>query len=151
VVTAQDGYKTRIRLEEWRAAIRRISQPRVCIRTPISIQTRSVGGGIDHPEAVVFRQKGVLKYHSRLQVVDAFHVRDLGATAGIGQPTSLANGLALDIRLEVGERIAARVVVVSILAHPPSQREHGVGIEEARPSGRNVNRLDLRTLIGGAY
>ena len=123
--------------------------PGLVYATPVCIQTRSIGSGIDDAEAVVFGQECVLEKDSRLQVVDAFRVSDLGANAGVGQPASLADGLELKIRHEVGERIAARVVVVSILAHPAAQREHGLVIQQAGPGGRNVHRLDLRTLIGG--
>ena len=52
---------------------------------PSALKQTALEVGSTIPEAVVFRQESVLKYHSRLDVVDAFHVSDLGARPGIGQ------------------------------------------------------------------
>lgn len=73
----------------------------------------------------------MLENHPRFDVVDALHVREFSANAGIGQIASLANALKLQIRLKVGKGIAAGVIVVAITAHPSPHGEHGIVREEA--------------------
>ena len=99
-------------------AIRRIGQRRVGVGTSVRVKANRVKGGIDDPEGVVFRQKGVLEVDSRLQVVDAFHVRDSRARPGVGERAILANGLELKIRRKVGKGVRARVIVILIAAEP---------------------------------
>ena len=75
-----------------------IGQARVGVRASVRIQARSISGGIDDSEGIVFGQKRVLKYDSRLEVVDALYVSDYRRDPGIGERAILANGLELQIR-----------------------------------------------------
>ena len=100
------------------------------------------------PKLVVLVEERLLIGDSRLQVVDSFHVGNIGTKAGVGQRPVLTHGLLLKIGREIGKRIAARIIVVLVPPHESAEREHGVGIEQARPRRRDVEGLDLRTLVG---
>ncbi len=54
----------------------------------------------------------------------------------------------MKIRREIGERIAAGIVVVLIAADESAEREDGIGIDQPRPRRRDVEGLDLRALVG---
>ena len=56
----------------------------------------------------------------------------------------------MQIGEEVGKRVAAGIVVVSIAADKSSHSEDGVGADQADPRRGNVERLDLSMLIGRA-
>ena len=57
-----------------------------------------------------------------------------------------ADGLPLQTGREIGERIGARVIVVLVSPHEGAESEYRVA-EQSSPRGRNVEGLDLRTLV----
>jgi len=67
----------------------------------------------------------------------------------IGEGAVLHDGFVLD-RTEVGERVAARVVVVGVAAHKCTEVEYGVRADRAGVGGRDVVGENLRALIGVA-
>ena len=91
------------------------------IRAPVRIQTHRIERRIDNPEAVLLRQDGILPSNSRFDVVHALDDRYAGAKAQVCQPAILADGVGLETRNEIGERIGARVIIELILpAKPPN-------------------------------
>src|ERR1700691_5853876 len=70
--------------------------------------------------------------------------------AGVGERALLAGGFLLQVRgTEVCERIVAAVVIELVAANECAERKHGRGIDQARPSGRDVVGANLGALIGG--
>src|ERR1035437_5211159 len=89
----------------------------------------------------------MLESGARLQVVDAFHIRNTRTEAGIGQRTVLSHRLFLQIWREIVEWVGAGVIVVLVAADESAQGENRIGAEDASPGRRNIEGLDLRTLI----
>ena len=83
--------------------------------------------------------------------MNALHVRHACASARIRQRAILAHGFLLEIRrTEIGERIAARVVVVGVASHVEACGEDRRRTDQMIPRGRDVERADLGALIRGA-
>ena len=150
VVTSQQWIEAGIRRQR-PAALRGIRQARARIGAAIRIQAHRIRGWIHNSESILFRQDRVCVGNSRLHVVDALDVRYGRVQAEVGQRAVLADGLELQIGLQVGERIIARIVVVLILPHKAPEREYRVRVHQPRPGGRHVERPDLGPLIRGAY
>ena len=81
------------------------------------------------PKLVVFVEERLLVRGSRLEVVNALHVGDIRTKARVGQRPVLADGLRLQVRGEIGERIGAGIVVVLIAPHESAEGKHGVGAD----------------------
>src|SRR5579863_6685069 len=79
--------------------------------------------------------------------MDALHVGDVGAKAGIFETSTLTEGLGLEVRAEIVKRIAARIVVILIFPQEAAKCEHGICTDHAGPGWRDVERLNLRALI----
>src|ERR1700729_954256 len=80
------------------------------------------------------------------------HVREIGARARIGECAELGDALPLQARWpEVGERIIARIVVVTVAPDEGSECKYGVGAEDVRPRGCDVEGADLRALVRWPY
>ncbi len=80
--------------------------------------------------------------------MNAFHVRDAGAEARIGQSPILSGGFGLQIRRQVSKWIGARIVVVVIAPHKSAHIQHRRLIQQPGPGRSDVERLDLRPLVG---
>ena len=107
-------------------------------------------GWIDNRQAVVLVQERLLVVDACLQVMDALHIRDVGAKAGIGQRSILADGLRLEIGSIIGEGICARIVVVLIPPHVGAQGKQSCVTEQVVPRRGDIEGLDLRALVRGA-
>ncbi len=116
---------------------------------PLASRQGAFSNGSTIPKLRVLVQKSLLIGGSHLDVVDAFHIGDIRAQAGVGQRPVLADGFLLD-GAEVGKRIVAGVVVVLVAPDKAAQREHRIGIERPGPRWRDVEGLDLRALVGRA-
>ena len=72
-------------------------------------------------------QDGLLVHRSGFKGVHTAYERDVGMHPGIGQGALLRDALALQVhRPKVGKGIAARVVVVRVLADIRTEVEHGI-------------------------
>jgi len=101
------------------------SSPGQVVRRKVGIDGGACGvveRRIDDAELVVFVQKRLLIGDPRLHVVDTLHIGDIRTNSGICEGTVLAHGLRLQIGREVGEWVAARIVVVLI---PPDESPQG--------------------------
>ena len=86
-----------------------------------------VVGGIDHAQVVVFAQEGLSVLRADLDVVDALGVGEVRVDAGVGEGAVLGDGGGLQIcGTEIGEGIAAGVVVVFVSADEGAQVEDHV-------------------------
>ena len=72
-------------------------------------------------------------------------------SAEIGQPAILPDGFGLKTRNQIGERVIAGIIVELILPRKTSQGKYGIRIDHMRPSWRNVEGSDLRSLIRRSY
>src|SRR5260370_25940417 len=84
---------------------------------------------------------------SRLHVVNAFHIGDIGTEACICQLPALTEGLRLEVRSQIVIGVRARVIVKLISPHKATERKQRRGTDQARPSGCNVEGPDLGALI----
>jgi len=98
---------------------------------------------------VVLGEKSLLVGRSHFQIMDAFAYEISDTQASVGQRPVLTDRLLLD-RPQIGERIAAWVVVVLSRRIKPPRVNTAVGLEHACPGRRENSRLDLRALVGGA-
>ena len=92
---------------------------------------------------VVLVQKSLLIGDAPFHIVNALHIGKVGADTGIGERPVLIEGFRLECRREVGEWIAARVVVEVIAADESAQREHGGAVQQPSPRRRDVEGFDL--------
>ncbi len=71
---------------------------------------------------------------------------------GICQGAVLPNRGGLQVgRSQIGQRIAAGIVVIVVPADKSAQLEDRVIADDARISGRNIEGPDLRALVGVAH
>src|SRR5260221_10991957 len=84
---------------------------------------------------------------SRLHVVNAFHIGDIGTEACICQLPALTEGLRLEVRSQIVKGVRAREIVKLISPHKATERKQRRGTDKARPSGCNVEGPDLVSLI----
>jgi hypothetical protein len=98
---------------------------------------------------VILRQESLLVGRSRLYIVNAFDVRDVGQSTCIRQTSVLINRFLLDGG-QVRKRIVAGVVVVAIMPDISAKGKDHVRIDQACPGRGDVVGLDFRALIGGA-
>src|SRR6202044_494171 len=104
---------------------------------------------IDDGEMEALIEKRLLIGDSCLDVIDAFHVVDVGAQSGVGEGPVLADGFLLKVgRTEISERISAGIVIVGIAADKSAEVEQGGRIDGSGPGGSDVKGFDLRALIG---
>ena len=104
---------------------------------------------IHHAQAVVLPQKGLPVLRAGLDVIDSLDISDVGMDCGIGQCAVLRDRRSLQVgRSQVGQRIAAGIVVILIPADKGSQVEDRIIADDARISWRNVESPNLRALIG---
>jgi len=83
-----------------------------------------------------------------LDLVNPFHIGEIGTQSRVGERTVLTHGLSLKTRgPEVREGIAAGIVVVIVAAHKRSQRIDGVRIQHMRPRRSDVERSNLGDLV----
>ena len=148
VVAAEQRHKAGIRLQH-PGALLRIGQRGRQVEASVRIQTDGIERGIDNPEAVTLRQKGLSVVDSHLQVVMALGVRHVRVGGRIHQTAVLADSLSLEIGREIGKRIPARVVVILIPPHGHAEGKRRARIEQAHPGWRDVVGSDFRTLILG--
>ena len=73
--------------------LRQIGESRVRVGRTIGIQARRVEGRIDDAEAVPLSKKGLLIDAPDLDVVNAFHIGERGAGAGVRQSSILPDRL----------------------------------------------------------
>src|SRR5258705_6204331 len=85
---------------------------------------RSKELGIDDAYRVVLREESVLIGGSDLQVMGAFHIRQVRVSTGIGQRSILARARALKESAEIVERIGTGVVIVSVSAHKTANGQY---------------------------
>ncbi len=91
-------------------------------------------GRIHNAEFVILVEKGLFVGCPYLQVVDAFHVRDIRTKAGIGQGPVLTHGLGLKTSgSEIGKWVGAGVIVILIAPNKGAQSEHGCVVKQSRP------------------
>jgi hypothetical protein len=55
----------------------------------------------------------------RFNIVDALHMGHVGAKADVLEGSALSEGFGLEVRAEVVERVAARMVIVLVLRPKP--------------------------------
>ena len=135
-----------------RAALRRIVEARIAHEhwNSVCIEARRVECGIDDSEVIVLGEKCLLVHCSGFHVVNALHVRHTRASARIRQGAILAYGLLLEVRgPEIGEGIAAWIIVVRVAPHVKARGQHGVGTDQVIPSWRDVECADFGALIRG--
>src|SRR5580704_2227355 len=84
---------------------------------------------------------------SRLDVVNAFHIRDIRAKACIGEFPVLAESLRLKVRSQIVKGVRARVVVKLIPTYKTAKRKHRGRPDQTCPGRRDVKRPNLRALI----
>src|SRR5260370_36598038 len=84
---------------------------------------------------------------SRLHVVNAFHIGDIGTEACICQLPALIEGLRLEVRSQIVIGIRARVIVKLISTHTATERKQRRETANARPSGWNVESPTLGASI----
>ncbi len=101
---------------------------------------------IDEANLEVLPQKRLLIHPAELQIVDALGIRDIAMHARIRKRALLRHALLLD-RPKVIQRIVARIVVVRIAPHVWPKVEGHRRANRARITRRNIDRLDLRTLV----
>src|SRR5260221_6357050 len=134
-------------------ALRRVVEPRVAdkYRDAVSVQARRVERWIDNAKVEMLSQKCLLISNSKLNVVDALHVREIGADPGIGQRPILRDRFLLKVRrTKIREWVLAGIVIESVPPHPAAKTEDCCRIDHSRPGRRNVEGLDQRALISGA-
>ena len=113
------------------AALGRVGDGGIGIGAPVSVETNSIQGRIHDAQPVVLIQKRLLIRGSQLDVVDAFHVGEIGAEAGVGELSGPGRWFAIcNAGRQIGEGIGAGVVVVLIAANESAEGEDGVGTEE---------------------
>src|ERR1700686_5064882 len=86
ILSKRCGIKTLVGRRR-RPALRRVVEPRVAdkYRDAVCIQTRRVNRRIDDSEIEMFGQKCLLIRSSELNVINALHVGEIGAEAGVSQ------------------------------------------------------------------
>ena len=103
------------------------------------------------PKLIISREESLLIGGSRLQVVNTFHVGNIGTHSHVRKPAVLGQCFLLEIRGEIGKWIVAGIIVELIMPHERAQRKHRVGIQQMRTCGSNVESLDLRALVCWAH
>src|ERR1700685_1728777 len=99
-----------------------------CIRS-YSGYAGCVEGWIDDPKSVVLIEKCLFVGGSSLDLVNPFHIGEIGTQSRVGERAVLTHGLSLKTwGPEVRERIAAGIVVVIVAAHERSQGIYGIRI-----------------------
>ncbi len=74
--------------------------------------------------------------------MNSLYVRDVAHRARIGERAVLCDRFLLR-RRKVGKGISAGIIVVTVVAHVAAKGQNCVGIEQARPSRRDIVGLDL--------
>jgi len=113
----------------------------------LCIQTRRVQRGIDDAKKVILVEKSGLVGDAGLGVMRLADVGVVGAQAGVGERAVLAQRLLLDGAV-VSKSIVRRIVVVRVAADEGTGVEHGAVVQHPGDSGREVQRTDLRALVG---
>src|SRR6202012_5866661 len=98
---------------------------------------------VDDRQLVVLPQKRLRVVRTKLDIVAPPHIRDIGMYPGVGERTVLSNGLVLDWP-GIGQRIAARIVVVLVSSDVRPEVEDGVASDGVGIGGGNVEGPDLR-------
>ena len=131
-----------------RCALRGTGEP--VYRVLVCIHAGRVQYRIDNSEPVSLPKEGLSILGPRLHRVHSSRIGNICVNAGIGQSSSLRNRFALN-RPEIRQRIAARVVAVSIFPDVRTESEYGMRPEDLGKCRRNVEGLDLGVLIGIAH
>src|SRR5260370_39828971 len=99
----------------------------------------------------MFGQKGLLIRNSKLNVVSALHVGQIGTHTSVGQRPILGNGLLLQIGgTEIGEWIVAGIVIENVPPHPAAETKDSSRIDHSSPGRSDVEALDQRAPVGGS-
>ena len=120
VVAAQQRIVAGIRLQ--RAGARSgIGDQRVGVGAAIGVEADRIERRVHDPERVVLGENRVLPRDPALDVVDAFHVGEIGVRPQVGQPAVLPDAGGLQVGDEIGERVVARIIVVLVLPREPAR------------------------------
>src|SRR6202158_2844325 len=134
-------------------ALRCVVEPRVAnkYRDAVCVQTRRVDRRIDDSEIEMFGQKRLLIRNSKLNVVHALHVGQIGTHPSVGQRPILRNGLLLQIGgTEIGKWIVAGIVIENVPPDPAAETKDSSRIDHSSPGRSDVEALDQRALVGGS-
>ena len=115
-------------------------------RVAAFVHAGRVEGRVDEADRIVFAEEGVLVDGPHLDIVDPLDVGEVAADADVGERAGLDDGFGLD-GTEVGEGVAARVVVVGVAADEATEVEDRVRADSSGVGGRDVVGDDLGTLI----
>src|ERR1044071_7893451 len=97
----------------------------------------------------MFVQECLLVGRTDLDVVSAFDIGERSTQASICQCAILSDRLLLN-RREIVKKIWTWIIVVLIAADEASQGKHRMIAQQSSPRRGDVERLDLRSLIGYA-
>src|SRR5205807_10065601 len=103
-----------------------------------------------YDECVVLVELIVLNSSAYLQVLNSFRVNHIGTQTCVGEAPILTDRCRLD-RTEICEGVFARVVVELIAPDECADRKYCVRIEQASPRWRDIEGLDLGTLVGASH
>ena len=84
----------------------------------------------------------MLELKPRLEVLDAFHIRDIGFKPGVGEPSCLSESSGT-----IRKDISAGEISHSVLAEPGIRTQQGRGIKNVGITGSDIEAFDLLALV----
>ncbi len=119
---------------------------RVQKRIAIRVCQRLQESRIDDSYIEFLGEESLLVNDTGLEIVNALHDETVPPRARVGEPAVLGNGLQLQVT-QVGERIAAWIIVELIVPHEGAKGEHRVWTHYMVPRWSDVEGSDLRALV----
>ncbi len=105
-------------------------------------------GGIDDAQVVAFAEEGLSVLRADLDVMNSPDVREIRVDGGVGKGAVLGDGRSLKVgRAQVGERIAAGIVVVVVPTYEGAKVEDHVVADDPCVGWRDVEGSDFRVLV----
>ena len=150
VIGQQDGIKGGVGLESRRGALRGAGES--THRLTLAVHAGCIEGWAYDAEAVTFPKKSLGVKNAALDALIPLGIREIGMDSGIGERSILRDRLVLQVRrTKIRQRVLAGKVLIAIFANVRSEVEYRVLPQDPGIGGRNIERLDLRVLIGIAH